>query len=302
MSDKQWKDGLPCNHPGCLSHISHPCEGCGRIGGKYPMDIIADFRAQLEAAYRGLASLTPGGSEFHNDIQNCVDYVKNRVLTLERLVKEHAKRRIATEADRDNLQAAYTMAQEAYKAACAVMDFMVMPRSYYDDDWSDETTSRYDKAEKRLEAADKALSTTPVEVIERDEPFTDTSGNVWARPTAEEYARVCILWDKWRAHNVLLVGALQEIKEECAGVISEPGKLKWCRDKEWIQYLQTISQKALSTTANEAGERVRGLVEALESIASAGTCIENDVTVSMTMPAIKAKQALAKYRGGADGE
>lgn len=28
------RDGEPCEHPGCLSHISHPCEGCGRIGGK----------------------------------------------------------------------------------------------------------------------------------------------------------------------------------------------------------------------------------------------------------------------------
>ena len=28
------KEGEPCGHPGCLSHISHPCEGCGRIGGE----------------------------------------------------------------------------------------------------------------------------------------------------------------------------------------------------------------------------------------------------------------------------
>ena len=27
------KDGEPCTHPGCLSHDSHPCEGCGRIAG-----------------------------------------------------------------------------------------------------------------------------------------------------------------------------------------------------------------------------------------------------------------------------
>jgi len=27
------KDGEPCHHRGCLSHISHPCEGCGRVGG-----------------------------------------------------------------------------------------------------------------------------------------------------------------------------------------------------------------------------------------------------------------------------
>ena len=24
--------GQPCNHPGCCSHISHPCEECGRTG------------------------------------------------------------------------------------------------------------------------------------------------------------------------------------------------------------------------------------------------------------------------------
>jgi len=28
------RDGEPCSHVGCLSHISRPCEGCGRIGGK----------------------------------------------------------------------------------------------------------------------------------------------------------------------------------------------------------------------------------------------------------------------------
>lgn len=27
-------DGVPCKHPGCLSHVSHPCEGCGRIAGR----------------------------------------------------------------------------------------------------------------------------------------------------------------------------------------------------------------------------------------------------------------------------
>ncbi|MCK5021466.1 MAG: hypothetical protein KAS32_30925 [Candidatus Peribacteraceae bacterium] len=28
------KDGVPCDHPGCLHHVSSPCEGCGRNGGK----------------------------------------------------------------------------------------------------------------------------------------------------------------------------------------------------------------------------------------------------------------------------
>jgi len=31
---KNLSDGDPCNHPGCLSHMSHPCEGCGRVAGK----------------------------------------------------------------------------------------------------------------------------------------------------------------------------------------------------------------------------------------------------------------------------
>lgn len=26
-------DGEPCEHTGCLNHISHPCENCGRVAG-----------------------------------------------------------------------------------------------------------------------------------------------------------------------------------------------------------------------------------------------------------------------------
>lgn len=26
-------DGIPCDHPGCLHHLSHPCEVCKRIAG-----------------------------------------------------------------------------------------------------------------------------------------------------------------------------------------------------------------------------------------------------------------------------
>lgn len=29
----QLPDGVPCSHRGCLHHVSHPCEGCGRIAG-----------------------------------------------------------------------------------------------------------------------------------------------------------------------------------------------------------------------------------------------------------------------------
>ena len=33
-TSKQLRDGEPCGHPGCLAHTSHPCEVCGRIGGR----------------------------------------------------------------------------------------------------------------------------------------------------------------------------------------------------------------------------------------------------------------------------
>jgi hypothetical protein len=32
--EKELKDGKSCGHPGCLYHITHPCEGCGRISGR----------------------------------------------------------------------------------------------------------------------------------------------------------------------------------------------------------------------------------------------------------------------------
>lgn len=28
----------PCSHKGCLSHVTHPCEGCGRIAGEFFRD------------------------------------------------------------------------------------------------------------------------------------------------------------------------------------------------------------------------------------------------------------------------
>lgn len=27
-------EGEPCMHPGCLQHLTHPCEVCHRVGGK----------------------------------------------------------------------------------------------------------------------------------------------------------------------------------------------------------------------------------------------------------------------------
>lgn len=33
MLQDKYRDGVPCDHKGCLSHITQRCEGCGRLGG-----------------------------------------------------------------------------------------------------------------------------------------------------------------------------------------------------------------------------------------------------------------------------
>ena len=29
-----YSSGQPCDHPGCASHVSHPCEQCGRVAAR----------------------------------------------------------------------------------------------------------------------------------------------------------------------------------------------------------------------------------------------------------------------------
>lgn len=31
MKNLKLREGEPCKHIGCASHITHPCEGCGRV-------------------------------------------------------------------------------------------------------------------------------------------------------------------------------------------------------------------------------------------------------------------------------
>ena len=45
---RKFRPDEPCPHSGCLQHVSHPREGCGRIAGRYPSEIISELRAELE--------------------------------------------------------------------------------------------------------------------------------------------------------------------------------------------------------------------------------------------------------------
>lgn len=49
-------DGGPCGHPGCLQHVSHPCEGCGRIAGHG----IKGGQMTIEEIKQLLDGITPG--------------------------------------------------------------------------------------------------------------------------------------------------------------------------------------------------------------------------------------------------
>jgi len=41
------RSGEPCRHPGCLSHISHSCECCGRVGGRSLRDLLLHERVDV---------------------------------------------------------------------------------------------------------------------------------------------------------------------------------------------------------------------------------------------------------------
>jgi len=51
------KDGEPCGHPGCLHHMTHPCEGCGRVGGRYAGEIREEFIDVLEHRSDGVKNV-----------------------------------------------------------------------------------------------------------------------------------------------------------------------------------------------------------------------------------------------------
>ena len=61
---RELRDGEPCNHKGCLSHISHPCEGCGRIAGKQ----IAEADTII-----GMDIASKDSSDFSAVSQKCVN-------------------------------------------------------------------------------------------------------------------------------------------------------------------------------------------------------------------------------------
>lgn len=40
-------DGVPCKHPECLRHVTHPCEGCGHIAGRSYIAVPVSAAAEI---------------------------------------------------------------------------------------------------------------------------------------------------------------------------------------------------------------------------------------------------------------
>ena len=75
MKSQVFKDGEPCAHSSCLSHVSHPCEGCGRIGG-YRVTKPRCPRCggdRLRRVSRRLRPRSPGGGQWLAGWYVCLD-------------------------------------------------------------------------------------------------------------------------------------------------------------------------------------------------------------------------------------
>lgn len=169
MSDKQWKDGVPCNHPGCFNHVSHPCEGCGRIGGKYPIDIIAELRAQLETKE----------ATFDILLENNSRHIRQR--------DEAWQKRKVAEQDRDNLQVQVWVMREILDRSRSIMLFhtlrcpMNIPNNY---SGMEEHLAEYREVYQKV--IPEVLKATPAEAGERVQELIKAVE--WMKSTGKYFA------------------------------------------------------------------------------------------------------------------
>ena len=89
------KDGEPCEHRGCLHHISHPCEKCGRIAGKNPIYLDDAF----ESYKFGFATIYDGDHHtilYGTHCNHCGEYFESKEISVYcdkcRTYKTHLRR------------------------------------------------------------------------------------------------------------------------------------------------------------------------------------------------------------------
>lgn len=113
-------DGVPCSHPGCLAHVSHPCEGCGRIAGRRILPLPADLAARLDGIKNTVARLA-NAHEFHQALLVISDpevgYEKVETVALDAAVAKQDAAHADLEAAVGSLAA--DLARERQRAATA---------------------------------------------------------------------------------------------------------------------------------------------------------------------------------------
>ena len=67
----EWREREPCDkHSFCLKHVTHPCEGCGRIAGVSLPPAWHDYITQLESE----------NAAFKRENEGLMKYVPKHVL------------------------------------------------------------------------------------------------------------------------------------------------------------------------------------------------------------------------------
>jgi len=88
------KDGEPCNHPGCLNHVSHPCEGCGRIAGKI---IGENYMFNEEERKKELIEITYLLSFFKDRYEKAIDLIISQEKSMIEQAKKEAREEMKKE-------------------------------------------------------------------------------------------------------------------------------------------------------------------------------------------------------------
>ncbi|WP_371378848.1 hypothetical protein [Sporomusa aerivorans] len=194
-----------------------------------------------------------------------------------------------------DLQAAYEVVRGALRVVNVAVEelFTACPEEAFD---TLKANTRH--------AINLALSVKPPEAGERKESYTDEQGIIWNRPTAEAHVKICKQSNDKTALITMLRNALDRMniidsQGNCvvcgAFMLDKQGNVANDNHSPSCEYMQ-----AISITPLEAGERVRGLVEALEELIDiVQGVIDGDAYNLDWFTLQPARIALDKYRGGA---